>query len=318
MITRRKFIITAGGATIGLMAGCRSSGAGQPKAASDRIGNTDPKTALVIWYSQAGHTARMGRLVAKVLEGEGLTVTTGRMAGVDPASVPNFDLIVIGSPVYYMDVPENVVRWLAGIPGLNGKAVSAYVTFGGAGSNEVDTGWKIVKTLHDKGAVPVGMETFGNMSTYAPTWMSRGGVERILKYRGLPNEQTYEKGRRFARQILERTRRGQGVGIGSEFSFSGLLVPFDPAWWIKRNISSHRIDRERCVGCGTCRNTCPAGAIGPEKNSVNRAACLVCFGCLNNCPAEAVEIIYRGERMVGFKKFCHDNRIVFREPPELA
>jgi hypothetical protein len=34
----------------------------------------EPKSALVVWYSQTGNTRRCGRLMAKTLENEGLSV----------------------------------------------------------------------------------------------------------------------------------------------------------------------------------------------------------------------------------------------------
>jgi ferredoxin len=260
----------------------------------------------------------MGGLVAKVLEGEGLAVRTGTLARTDPSVLKSCDLIVIGSPVHYMDLPVNVAGWLERAPDISGKPVASFLTYGGAGSNQVDTGWKIAGLLKTKGGAPVGMEVFGNMSTYAPSFISESGRKRILKYRHLPDERTFENGRRFARDILGRTRNGKTVEIGGEFSFSGLVVPLKPAWWMKKLIDSHRIDRGKCIGCGICAGTCPVGAIGPEKASVDRKACLLCMGCLNNCPADAVEMTYQGERLPGFRKFCRDNGIVIAEPRELA
>lgn len=52
------------------------------------------------------------------------------------------------------------------------------------------------------------------------------------------------------------------------------------------------IDQEKCVGCGTCKDTCPAGAIDFEgdKCKVNPDACLSCGACEGECPVGAITV----------------------------
>ena len=48
---------------------------------------------------------------------------------------------------------------------------------------------------------------------------------------------------------------------------------------------------ERCTGCGTCRNLCPADAIPADNlRSVNTEACISCMRCLSVCPTKARNI----------------------------
>ncbi len=46
--------------------------------------------------------------------------------------------------------------------------------------------------------------------------------------------------------------------------------------------------REKCSGCGSCKNLCPMWAIG-EGGSVNKALCISCKECVNACPNRAYE-----------------------------
>lgn len=50
---------------------------------------------------------------------------------------------------------------------------------------------------------------------------------------------------------------------------------------------------DRCRGCGTCAEVCPAGAISPAaekgKAELNRAECRGCFACVFECPAGALK-----------------------------
>jgi flavodoxin len=156
----------------------------------------------VICYSQTGHTERIGRVIGHEWRKAGLEVKMAEYRNLAKTSLSDYDLIMIGSPVYYMDVPVNLEQWLTDIPRIDGVPVSAFVTFGGSGDGQHNTACRLLDLMADKGGIPVGMETFGNMSTFAPTW-SLGNEKRILSYRDLPNDATYSQARRFSAVVLK-------------------------------------------------------------------------------------------------------------------
>jgi pyruvate formate lyase activating enzyme len=48
-------------------------------------------------------------------------------------------------------------------------------------------------------------------------------------------------------------------------------------------------DREKCIGCGTCVETCPEQAIsGNNPFFIDRKVCSLCFACVEICPADAL------------------------------
>lgn len=53
---------------------------------------------------------------------------------------------------------------------------------------------------------------------------------------------------------------------------------------------AHKIDPEKCVGCGCCKDQCPAGAISEAdgKCVIDAGACVDCGACAGQCPAEAI------------------------------
>ncbi len=53
-----------------------------------------------------------------------------------------------------------------------------------------------------------------------------------------------------------------------------------------------RLVKNMCVGCGICRDVCPANAIviKNKKAKINRGACIRCFCCQEFCPKSAMKV----------------------------
>lgn len=58
----------------------------------------------------------------------------------------------------------------------------------------------------------------------------------------------------------------------------------EPGWW-----------RARCVGCGSCAQVCPSGALAMAQEALQRdpRPCSACGGCVAVCPERAVEWVGR-------------------------
>jgi ferredoxin len=312
--TRRTFLAGSAGAVAAAgLAGCAREILPDGKRT---MKTTHPKTALVLWYSQAGHTERNGRLIGKIFEQSGLAVRAGDIRQCDRSTMAGHDLIVLGTPVYYYDTPGNVRSWLAGSPPLDGVPVAAFSTFGGPGGNQHNTAFSTLRLLCEKGGVPVRIAAFGNMSTFAPTWSS-GNEARILKYRDRPNGETYVRVRTFAREVLRAVREGGAPPVRQEFYWAEPIKGTPMMTVTKWLISRHTIDPARCIGCGTCVRKCPVGAMHPAEHRVDRDACIACMGCVNNCPVQAVDMVFLGKKVYGFQEFLRKQDIRIEEPEEL-
>jgi ferredoxin/flavodoxin len=287
--------------------------ASESRAAQPDLKIRSPRNALVLFYSQTGFTHRYANLIGCILQERGLTVDMRDLQQFEKNRFPHYDLIVVGTPVFYYDIPVNVDEWLRTIPPITGTPVAGFVSFGGPEGNQHNAVCNMMSRLTAKGGVPVGMDAYMNMASYPASWDS----PKQIAHRHLPDGATYDQVRLFARQIMERTAGGVTISVEKEVALREFLRLLPLAWLNKQAISKHTIDGNKCIGCQTCVSKCPAGAISPARRTVDKEKCLTCFGCLNNCPAGAVVMEYSGKRLYGFPEFLRRNNLKVMEPVEL-
>lgn len=53
-----------------------------------------------------------------------------------------------------------------------------------------------------------------------------------------------------------------------------------------------KVDRETCVGCGTCVDACPEAAIEliDDIAKVDESRCTECETCVEACPTQAITV----------------------------
>ncbi len=54
---------------------------------------------------------------------------------------------------------------------------------------------------------------------------------------------------------------------------------------------AHSVNKDLCIGCGACQETCPLGAISADadgKRVVDADLCVDCGACEGACPVGAI------------------------------
>lgn len=53
------------------------------------------------------------------------------------------------------------------------------------------------------------------------------------------------------------------------------------------------VDKNKCIGCGTCVGVCPVGAVSIDetgKAKIDETICIKCHTCESICPVGAIKI----------------------------
>ena len=60
-----------------------------------------------------------------------------------------------------------------------------------------------------------------------------------------------------------------------------------------KDVVTLALDRETCIGCGRCFETCPHQVFvldGKKAAMIDRDACMECGACALNCPVKAITV----------------------------
>lgn len=250
-------------------------------------------SACIHVFSGTGNSLNAANILEGRLDCAGWSATLVR---VDHSITPpsgSYDLHVFTFPVYALDVPEIMLRYLNRLPAGNGAEAVVVATIGKlwAGhslpGDSGDEGGAVEHVRHvlsrkgydvtitDAVSFPANV-TLGRISA------ARNEVPGILR-------QSDEHVNRIADAILAKERKIKKY------------LPLVPQVWIllsgifyhtfgRRGIGKIFVASQKCNSCGSCARTCPAGAIRMERSRPRwNYQCEGCHRCINTCPQGAIE-----------------------------
>ncbi len=241
---------------------------------------------LIIVFSQSGYT----RIAAECIR-DGLVSMKGEcdlinLADVDTRIFANYDLIGLGCPVYFYKEPLHVTDFIENLPDLTNRH---WFVFCSHGSIMGTTLHSMSERLKKKGAVITGYyDMYADACTpfaLQPTYTT-----------GHPDEIDKEEARSFGKELIERTRR---IAKG-EAALIPECEPVDEKWFkeadmispevIKFIIPPYTINRETCIKCHKCEETCPVNGFDIEADPPRvQDPCIGCTYCVMACPTASIE-----------------------------
>lgn len=225
-----------------------------------------------------GNSAEMYSIEDPALEEEGFI----------SGKVKRADRIIVGYPVYGSDMPDNIRNLIRTLPVVSdGKKFGAFCTqaaFSGDGSVFLK------KDIQNKGynfshAFRINMTTNFNVAVVPFLFFKPAGGKKLEKIKAKAST----KIKRMAEKIDKGREYLEGRRIYQTLPGSIQRSLFRRSR--QKLTGLFKFDRDRCVKCRLCAETCPTGNIifDPEKTELKRGEkCILCFRCYNFCPSLAI------------------------------
>jgi NAD-dependent dihydropyrimidine dehydrogenase PreA subunit/flavodoxin len=243
---------------------------------------------LIVYFSQAGSTARVATAIGTGLTGAGYDVSLRSLDRRATPWVRDFDLIGLGCPVYSYALPHNFVDFLRSLPPLEGQPVFLFNT---NGTYSFDSASRFAQLVQAKGA-----NILGYFSCHG--WDSYLGYARVgwLFSGSHPDQADLASAGTFGRDIAAMLAGKAGTAPYHLHSTPPPLVyrleRLFTGRWLTAHVYSRffKADGEKCSGCGTCVEVCPADNIrvSSEGSPLWRHECIGCLMCELRCPQGAI------------------------------
>jgi ferredoxin len=210
-------------------------------------------------------------------------------------SVIDFDLLVVGFPVYAGDSPKLVQDYLVRLPSGKARGVYIFCTKGAFAANSVRHN---LQRLAANGYIPLGG---GSVLMPGTDGLSMVSKNSLMAHKAL--EKDFDHLKDADRLVDEIASISSELQDGCPVETLRQSLPsrsgpsfLDRIWTflytITENYARSRLDAdEQCTGCGICSQICPLGSIemfnGHPRFADN---CALCMRCIHACPQEAIQI----------------------------
>jgi ferredoxin len=247
---------------------------------------------LVVYYSATGSTKKVARAIHKGMS-QVIAADLASVKEITPEKAGEYDLIGVGSPIWFFREPANVRLFMYQMPRLEGKLGFVFCSHGTA---PLGVFHSMVPFLRRKGLTMIG---WGD-------WY--GSVYQVLHAPkpyftdGHPDAIDLAEAEAFGREMAERALRiaagepdlvpriPKGADADLTFQPHPIGEPFPGA------NPTRAVDMEKCLypDCTTCEDCCPANCIELVQDPPRFGDdCYNCSLCNRICPTGA--IVLEGE-----------------------
>lgn len=250
-------------------------------------------SACIHVFSGTGNSLNAANIIEGRLDCAGYFTTLVRVNHTTNQPAGRYDLHVFVFPVYLLDVPEIMLRYIRRFPAGNGAEVVVIVTKG---------------KLMDRHCIPGDNGDEGGAAEHV-RWILRHKGYNVIITDAVPFPANITIGRLCAgekevpgilRHSDEHVNRIADAIIAKERKIKKYL-PLVPQIWIlfsmaiyhtigRRSLGKMFVASNKCTSCGHCVKNCPAAAIRLERGRPRwNYQCEGCHRCINTCPQGAIE-----------------------------
>lgn len=236
-------------------------------------------SAALVYFSPTGGTKK---ILNEILRGAEIHVITEinltKTANWSQSYEIVEDLVLIGMPVYYREIPELIHPILKRFNG-NNKHTFIVAVYGNV------TEGRALKQL-DFLLERQNFYIIGGASFIAEHSFS---YDKFPIAHGRPDAEDMKVARTMGQQIIKKLEKVDPFQAMAGFAFPD--AQGSPLKGLAKVITKQPVvDPEFCSNCQNCVQICPTDAIDPESLLINEDACIRCFVCVKNCPNHARQI----------------------------
>lgn len=242
--------------------------------------------ALIVCFSQSGNTLKISEQIAEGIRKAGSICSLESLENIDRGLLLTYDLVGLGSPVFYYKEPFNVADFIESLPQLNGQKWFVFCTHGNVLGNFFPS---VSEKIRKKGADIVGFyHSYAEITVpYYPKPSFTSGHPDITD---LSDAQLF--GRKLPDLIHKYNAAEKEIITGPP--------PKSSKEWIKeanrltRNALEEllprlSLDTAGCIKCYKCEKNCPVGGIDIENEPPRiQNPCIYCWRCVNVCPTLSI------------------------------
>jgi flavodoxin/ferredoxin len=244
------------------------------------------KKALIAYFSQGGTTLKIAKEISKNLQTKEYETDFYDVTNGTPPDINKYDLIGIGTPVYILRPPFNLMDYIKSLPWLNGKPVFVFLLYGTLPGT---AGNILRRALEQKGGKEVGYEKFKG-ADYFVGYIKRG----FLFSPDNPITNELDRANIFASEIVDHISDKNYHKPGID-PFPTVIHTFERMVTIRfftRHLLSRffKADPNKCSECKLCEKICPKNNISFDGNGLPQWGrdCMLCFYCGLKCPEDAI------------------------------
>jgi flavodoxin/NAD-dependent dihydropyrimidine dehydrogenase PreA subunit len=261
--------------------------------------------SIVIYFSQSGNTKKIAQAIHSGMSRSGDQSDIARLKDVAAEDLAGYDLIGIGTPVYWGRETANMTGFIESWLPLDGKHGFAFCTHGALPSMYMA---RVVPAMEQRGLTVVGWNDWFGSVVYP-------AIPKPYFTDGHPDEIDLKEAEDFGREMVERSRRiykgetqlipvlPRGKAYDAIYNPPGRVSEMPLEERVKfvhwETCMQFKLNPEKCKypKCTHCIDNCPTNSIELSLDPpvfTKGNLCITCYLCEQTCPQGAIEADMEG------------------------